>query len=302
MGDLNWSNYLELNRIINDKKINSDPLSPIMLVQWINYGYIFKYKINDDFIILYTKEQINGGKEVEWTVFTIYYNDSSNIEEIKKIIQEDLFTLNGKNKIYFSHINNKIINDFKLEEEDIKTVPYISNFIYETEKLKTFSGKKLQKKRNHLNYFIKNNNNIEVKNLKDVNLNSVKNFIKNHNDKYTEEDRDIEIELYNNYFEMFKVDNNYIGTIILIDNKIVAFTFSYINNETLEIVIEKAEKDIRGLYQYLIKTNLEFHNINTKYVERGDDGGIQLLKKSKLSYYPIIFLERFSLTVTKDFI
>ncbi len=302
MKDLTWSNYLELNKIINDKKANSDPLTPIILVQWINYGYVFKYRLNDDSVILYTKEKINGGDEIKWTVLTIYYNDSSNIKQIKKIIQEDLFILNNEEGIYFSHINNKIINDFELKQENIRIVPYISNFIYETEKLKTFAGKKLQKKRNHLNHFIKNNNNIEIKDLKDVNLDSIKDFIKYHNAKYTDENRDIELELYVKYFEKFQIDKNYIGTVIFIDNKIVGFTFSYINNETLEIVIEKAEKDIRGVYQYLIKTNLELHNINTKYVERGDDGGIEALKQSKLSYYPIITLERFSLTVTGKFI
>ncbi len=69
--------------------------------------------------------------------------------------------------------------------------------------------------------------------------------------------------------------------------------------KTIDIIIEKAEKTIRGLYQFLIKTNLVFHNINTEYVERGDDGGIELLNKSKISYYPIIISERFAVMKSK---
>lgn len=302
MQDLNWSNYLELNKNINDKKLDSEPLTPIILVQWVNYGYVYKYRTNNNFIILYTKEKIDEQEEIKWTVLTVYYNDDSDIKEIKRVIQDDLITLNNSNNIYFSHISKKIINDFKLKNNHIRTVPYISNFIYETEKMKKFSGRKLQKKRNHLNYFLQNNKNIEVKDLKNVDLDLVKDFIKYHIAKYTEESREIEIELYNDYFKKFQIDENYIGTVIFIDNKIVAFTYSYINNNTLEIVIEKAEKDIRGLYQYLIKTNLEFHNVDTKYIERGDDGGIENLKKSKLSYYPIITLERFAITITENFV
>jgi len=153
---------------------------------------------------------------------------------MKKTIKVALLFLNESEDIYFSHISSKVINDFELEKYNVVKLPYISNFLYQTSGLKTFSGEELQKKINHLNYFIKNNNipNIEIKDLKDVDLDLVKDFIKYHIAKYGgEENRESELEIYNKYFESYQIDKNFIGTVIFINHKIVAFNYSYINGQ-----------------------------------------------------------------------
>jgi len=68
--------------------------------------------------------------------------------------------------------------------------------------------------------------------LKDVDLDLVKDFIKYHIAKYDgEENRESELEIYNKYFESYQIDKNFIGTVIFINHKIVAFNYSYINGQ-----------------------------------------------------------------------
>ncbi|MDE7221789.1 MAG: hypothetical protein K2N40_00760, partial [Ureaplasma sp.] len=86
----------------------------------------------------------------------------------------------------------------------------------------------------------------------------------------------------------------YVGLVILINKEIVGVTISYLRKDICEIVLEKAEHEIPGLYQFLIQQNLIVNNINQKYVDRQDDAFIEGLRKSKLSYYPILCISRFS--------
>ena len=112
--------------------------------------------------------------------------------------------------------------------------------------------------------------------------------------KYDDETRENEIKSYIDTLKQINKSNLYSGIVIYIDKKICGFTLGFLNNQTYEIIIEKAERDIRGLFPYLIKKNLEINNINSKFIDRLDDLGLEHLKKSKLSYHPIICVERFS--------
>ncbi len=55
-------------------------------------------------------------------------------------------------------------------------------------------------------------------------------------------------------------------------------------NDMAVVHIEKANPDIRGLYQY----------INHQFINREEDLGIEGLRKAKLSYHPIRFTEKYT--------
>ena len=88
--------------------------------------------------------------------------------------------------------------------------------------------------------------------------------------------------------------NDYVGLIVLINKKIVGITICYLRKDICEIVLEKAEHEITGLYQFLIQQNLLVNNIEKKYIDRQDDAFVEGLRKSKLSYYPIVIVTRYS--------
>lgn len=297
--DLTWDNYLELTQYIDKNDFKQEYLSPIALVALINY------EVRHKFHILPTKEillyvaydtSISDVKDI-WSVSTCIYFDNSNIQTMKEQIQIDLKELNpSKDYMSFNGLSEHMLDDFDLRKFDIITYDYINNYIYEIDKMRTFAGKKLQKKRNHLNAFYSMQHNVNVKDLRDVNFQEISDYLDYHMNKYADVYRQYEIDIYHEflYYELPK-DKNFFGTVIYIDNKIVAMTLCYERINTCEVIIEKAERDVRGLYQFLIKTNLEIHGVKAPYMDRQDDGGIMELKQSKKSYYPIIMINRYGI-------
>ena len=82
---------------------------------------------------------------------------------------------------------------------------------------------------------------------------------------------------------------------IFIDGKLEAFTMGeYINPNMALIHIEKANPMIRGLYPYINKQFLVNEFSDVEFVNREEDLGIEGLRKAKLSYHPVKFIEKYT--------
>lgn len=299
--DLTWDNYLKLNDEIRTSNFKIEYFSPVVIIQWQFYGLFFKFHQTKDFIVMYVNYTNNDKFNNQWVVYASYYKQEFNLTELKQVIKNDLNALNGCDDLNFVDLLDQTIQDWQLQAYEPIKSPYISNYIYELAKMKDFSGKKLQKKRNHLNAFLKQNYNITIKNFHDVNVNEIIDFCDYHIKKYAESYRAYEMDVYKQYLlHEAKKDKRYVGTVVYIDNKMVGFTFGFLNYDTFEVIIEKAERDIRGLYQYLIVSNIQYHDINIKYMDREDDAGVEELAKSKKSYYPLLMIERYCFLNVKN--
>lgn len=84
-----------------------------------------------------------------------------------------------------------------------------------------------------------------------------------------------------------------VGGALWVDDEIVGFTYGApVNHDTFAVHIEKADSRIDGSYNIL---NQEFaRHIPEQYVylNREEDLGIPGLRKAKLSYRPVILLEK----------
>jgi len=167
------------------------------------------------------------------------------------------------------------------------------SYIYEADSNKTLSGKKMQKRRNHFNAFIKEYSNrfkyrIITKEDKDE--------ISKLYDYWAEDKEDYALE-----FEKKGVLNmmdelntlNHKMACIEIDGKIQAFILgSLLNHNTVQIHVEKANKEIRGLYVAILKFFLESEFDDVLYVNREEDMGIESLRKAKLQLHPVYLLDQ----------
>jgi hypothetical protein len=170
------------------------------------------------------------------------------------------------------------------------------DYIYSVQKLSTLSGKKLDGKRNHINKFKKLHTfkyeEISVKNISDC-IDILEKWSIQRN--YSEEDsliaeRKANLDLLNNYNFL-----NVKGALIKVDGKPEAFTVGEkLNSNTVVIHVEKANAMINGLYPFVNQQFLVNHWNGIEYVSREQDLGIEGLRKAKLSYNPIILLEKFT--------
>lgn len=174
------------------------------------------------------------------------------------------------------------------------------DYLYEVEKIMTYSGKKLQKKRNHVNNFLKAYEGVYE--VKEINNQEIVNDCiaytnywadnKEVKDEYLPDEVNGTIDVLNHFTSL-----SCEGLAIYIDDKIVGFAVgTQLNDTTAVINIEKAEAEIVGLYPFLRQQVVSTFFDDLKYINTEDDVGDENLRKSKLSYRPEYLVEKFTIT------
>ena len=223
------------------------------------------------------------------------------------------FTIEGKNQYLFPMGEGDIKNAFTkiMEEDENVTLRFITreqkefieenfpnkfcftlredlcDYVYETERLMKFSGKKLHGKKNHVNFFEKTYSYTYETVTEEVAINECKPLLLKWVDDKTKNLNPIEHDAMEKVFDNYKLFN-LTGGVIRIDGEIVAMTFGErLTSDTVLVQIEKAREDIRGAYPMICKLFLENEYSDTTFVNREEDMGLEGLRKAKESYCPI---------------
>lgn len=170
------------------------------------------------------------------------------------------------------------------------------DYIYESEKLITLSGKKLQPKRNHLARF-KELPNWVYEDIDESNINDCIAFTELWciDVGGCEGNKSLASELCavgNALTHYFKL--NLKGGLIRLEGKVVAYSIGEpLNSDTFIVHIEKASSNLRGLYQIINQIFAQKHASVYKYISREDDAGNEGLRQAKNSYYPLFMQEKY---------
>jgi len=176
------------------------------------------------------------------------------------------------------------------------------DYLYSIDKIKGYSGKKLQKKRNHVNNFLKEYEGrykfvpITSKDEKIISdciaMTHQWASTKDTSDYYLPTEVAGTIDVLEN-FDKLSCE----GLACYIDGKIAAFSFgTQLNNETAVLNVEKADGDIVGLFPFLRQNLVNTYFDDLKYLNTEDDVGEEGLRKSKLSYKPEYLVEKYIIT------
>ena len=174
------------------------------------------------------------------------------------------------------------------------------DYVYETQRLISLSGKKLSTKRNHINKFMIQNSDwsyepITGDNLEDAHKMSLEWCLAagcRDNESLFDESCAVE-QAFKHFFDL-----QLTGGLLRIGRRPVAFAMGEELNESTYIIhIEKAFPEIQGAYQMI---NQQFTMANCKdyqYINREDDTGDEGLRRAKLSYDPAMLVEKSSATL-----
>lgn len=227
--------------------------------------------------------------------YEIYYNDDY------LIIKSDdgyLFPLGDYKKAISLLKNNKItlipeqyIELFK--NKKVEEIDFRKDYVYNAIDLAYLSDKKYEKKMSH----IKNFNNlypnysveiIDKKNIKDI-TNEYSNLTRPV-EKMAIYEANMALELLKHYDKF-----GFLGMLLKVDGKVVAFTVGEIMFDILHVHIEKANIEYKGVYQVInnLFSKYVLENYNIKYINRQDDAGFEGLRKAKKSYYPITYYKKY---------
>lgn len=174
-----------------------------------------------------------------------------------------------------------------------------SDYLYNSSDLSTYKGRKYNRKRNHVNKFMKNYPDFEYERITPGNIIAVKeffslfqNYVSKNNDIFRNEEKMVKVVL-NNYSAF-----GFVGGVLKVGGKVVAFTIGEVVNDTLFIHIEKASREYAGIYETLsLLFARDLTDKNIEYINREEDVGDEGLRKSKMSYNPIALLDKYNVEV-----
>lgn len=265
------------------------------LYMW-QHLYKTGYYIGDGFAVIVA--------EYEGNTFSIL--PLAKKEDMPRVIQfvVDYFEKEQK-KIYFRGITQEVVDFLKenypgkfnyIEERDL------FDYVYDGESMRELKGRKNVKKRNHINYFKKEyEGRYEYRLLDEKDFDACLELVQEWTSNKEENnavDEEMEEELIGikKLFENYSVLKDKLKIAgIFIDGKLEAFTMGeYINPNMALIHIEKANPVIRGLYPFINQQFLVHEFSDAEFINREEDLGIEGLRKAKLSYHPVRFVEKYT--------
>ena len=160
-----------------------------------------------------------------------------------------------------------------------------ADYIHLSERLSSLSGKKLNKKRNLISQFKKNNPNYNVQPLKSDFFEACTKLTEKNinpgNIEHHEELAAIKLGFAN--FANLHLD----GIVIFVNNTIVAFSiFSRHLDDSFLIHYEKSDYSFKGVAQVINWETAKYLKSQCKYINREQDLGLLGLRKAKKSYSP----------------
>lgn len=171
-----------------------------------------------------------------------------------------------------------------------------ADYVYESEKLATLSGKKLHAKRNHINKFkLLYEDRWSYEPLTKENLEECFQMAlnwRNENGCEDDEEKNAEICVTLNSLRLFE-ELELVGGVLKVDGKVVAFTIGEpICKDTFVVHIEKAFADVEGAYTMINQQFVQHACMDYPYINREEDTGSEGLRKAKRSYRPVFMVQK----------
>ena len=261
---------------------------------WREY-YNVRYAVSDDKAILWLMDlegktgsamPICSEEDLEYYFWKLveYFNT-----ELKAPLYINLADEEAVEQLGLKNMPDK----FKITEQvDLK------DYLYDGNAMRTLSGKKLHKKKNHLNAFKREyEGRYEYRRLCCSDRGDVWKFLdrwREEKGEEVEEHLDYEVRGIHEILKNCSLLNVRMSG-VYIDGHLEAFTIgSYNPLEQMAVIhIEKANPEIRGLYQFINQQFLIEEFPEAVLINREDDLGLEGLRKAKLSYNPIDYARKY---------
>jgi len=171
----------------------------------------------------------------------------------------------------------------------------IADYVYNIEDLKNLAGKKYHGKKNHINKFLKTNDDWSYERIGEDNTEECIAMVKEWcvaNGCCEDKSKADEICVLIKGLRL-REELNLIGGIIRLSGRIVALTMGEKSGDDMFVVhFEKAFAEVQGAYP-MINQQFIIHELSSyTYVNREEDLGLEGLRKAKESYHPAFMVEK----------
>lgn len=243
------------------------------------------------------------------TLIKAYFKDDDTVwgycmptgKNVKKAIEQILIDAQERKAkpmfVMLTNAQRAVLESTLPSKLEFVRSPENQDYIYLTKDLVMLSGKKFHAKRNHISKFYRTYSDTHFETIDSSNEQDALRVAEDwceengYNPKGYEE-----LAVIKEALDM-REDFGLSGAVLYVDDKPVAMTLgSKISDKVFDINFEKALRQYDGVYAVI---NNEFAKTLTdyEYINREEDMGIEGLRKSKLSYNPVIILDRYNATL-----
>lgn len=249
---------------------------------------------------------VSDGKAIQWLMTM----DGEDHSAMPICAEEDLSHYFYEMVEYFNTVLHKPFKIYLADEEAVQALGLdpekfevteqedLKDYLYDGDAMRKLSGRKLHKKKNLVNSFMKNyDGRYEYRRLCCSDRLDVWNFLdhwREQKGENVEEHLDYEVEGIHEILKNCRSLSVRMGG-IYIDGKLEAFSIgSYNDYEKMAVIhIEKANPEFNGLYQFINQQFLIHEFPDAELINREDDLGLEGLRQAKMSYNPIGFARKY---------
>lgn len=173
------------------------------------------------------------------------------------------------------------------------------DYLYESRDIVDFAGRKYSAQRNHIHKFERLHPDWSFERLDAGGVAAAKEFFRSFVQERTKDGDTAEEDVEKTFEVLDRLEEYGLkGGMLLVGGKIVGMSLGEIVRDTLFVHIEKADVAYPGVYQKLVNSFARaFVTDEVHYINREEDVGDPGLRKSKLSYHPVMLLEKYTVRV-----
>lgn len=256
------------------------------VVMWADY-FDYEYSVINGSLLLRGKDP-DGDREV-------YYGPVGAVSNIQM------------REVLSKYCNERGIKGVLIasEERDADTVRPTDNeeyeekwmeYLYDIDKIATFSGRKMEKKRNHLNFLLSHFPDFRVEIIRPEIIADLISFTFAFQEIHEESSELFRYEL-NEVTESLRryAELPYFGIAVRINGKIEGYSFGERIGDTFFVHVEKGDSAMRGVYPALasrMAMAVKEKYPGVRYLNREEDMGDENLRRSKQSYHPSLLIDK----------
>ncbi len=278
-----------LENYMNDNPLYSDYYGSELMFQnlavWKDADAIETAEVPDRYLIV---RSIHQGMECFFPPVARNWDD---FDEALRWMEADAgarnipFIVRGLTERMAEHVRTADLGYAITEDRDL------FEYLYNSEELRTLSGKKFHNKRNLVNQFAKQNDYV-FRPYEDADYGLVLDLLS----RWEEE----KLHAFEHQAILKTLDclecYGCFADLLLVDHKVVAFAIGTKNAKMGLVLFEKADTDYTGSYAAINQWFAQKHFADVPIINRQEDIGVAELRRAKMSYNPIGFAQKFTLT------
>ena len=302
INDEDFLNIAEIQKLTN---YDGSEYSLLYLKGWDFFNYQSMQIAEEDGVLYIRFKPHDKFNEDDVMDGYIYLPPLCVIDKVKDAYRkiEEKCKADGMN-MYVMSVPQNYVDILGDEYEYVLNEDY-AEYLYEPQSLMTYAGKKLHSKRNHVNNFIKayrpgEEGGCVFRPYTKEDKDKVMAFVNGWEESKEFEDKDFD-EMANDEMNVIALAlqlvekyDNYFADVIEYDGKIIGFSLGEITPSNVGIThIEKGDVNFEGVYSYLCQFFAQRHFAKVRLINRQEDMGLEGLRKSKQSYRPIGFCQKY---------